>query len=177
MGSMEESVMGYSTALLPLLALVSLLCTPTACECECNGMGAGVDGVHAPCEAQWGQGIEDRREYFGVYYGDIIIGDKRRFCFVDEGVCPDQKKTTNNRFWSHLACYEIPQLREDDEEEEGDGGGPQCDGVNIIRDSASVAVTFLKRRYGGGGSGSWRRPWRKGGRWRLSFTRQSNREK
>merc|ERR1712098_124330 len=144
MGSSKESVMGYSTVL-SLLALVTLLFKPTACECECNGIGAGVDGVHAPCEAQWGEGV-------------VGYPDKRRFCFVDEGVCPDQKKTSKNRFWSHLACYDsIPG---------------KCPAGHLC-----FVGNTLVRRYGGGGSGSWRRPRRKGARWRLSITRQSNREK
>merc|ERR1712080_3229 len=123
MGSSEKPAMGHRTLI--LLLLVFVLCNPVACLCECNGMGAGTDGEYAPCQSVWGEGLN----------GDP---DLRRFCFVDPGVCEDQKNLTGNIFWSHLACYKLEYF------------AVECPFTNVLCQSVS---SRLVSRYGGGGSG------------------------
>merc|ERR1712115_332658 len=136
MGIGDMATMGYRSLLLPILLLVYMLCNPAGSTCDCNGLGAGADGEHAPCQAVWGDGLD----------GDPEL---RRFCFVDSGVCEDQKNLTENIYWSHRACYEFEYIK------------TTCQ--FIPGTSCSSGARRLLFRYGGGGSGSWKRPKRKGG--------------
>merc|ERR1711909_4617 len=105
------------------------------------GLGDTVDS----CECT-GDGNGDHYPPCGTDYGSGLQGEgiHRKWCYVTgDGSCSDQMNALKTpRFWSHEACYDIAYAF----------GG--ADRVNV--------------RYGGGGSGSWKRPGRNG-RWNLSY--------
>jgi len=113
-------------------------------SCQCTGDGNG--NSSPPCGTEYGDGFRGNREY-------------RRWCYVyGDGSCPDQMNSLQtSRYWSYSACYDVPK-------EEQDCGCTflfgYCQQSCTAFESLGQIVT---RRYGGGGSGAWRRV--SGGRW------------
>merc|ERR1712059_10745 len=80
-------------------------------------------------------------------YGDGLYGlsEYRRWCYVDRGDCWDEKEALKTpRWWSHQACYKDGPPRH---------GNATSNGRNLVQ------------RYGGGGSGSYRRGGTCGRKW------------
>merc|ERR1712059_1091 len=142
MGSIQtaHSVIRPTMVCLSLL-FVAICLSRVAGECLCNGDG---DSDHwAPCSSDYGDGLDGNSEL-------------RRWCYVDRGDCWDEKEALETpRWWSHQACYKDgpPDPRELRVE----------DGMYI----ENVQAVGRKQvyRYGGGGSGSYRRGGNCGKKW------------
>merc|ERR1712133_285710 len=95
--------------------------------CECNGQRNSRGGP--PCSTRYGEGLDGNPEY-------------NRWCYVDRS-----NRNCNSRpsqaqrglYWSYDGCYEFQEL--------------SCEGIC----TAEAGGYKLRRRYGGGGSGSFTR--------------------
>merc|ERR1712126_240268 len=122
--------------------------------CACNGDG---NGSNPPCSTDRGEGLLGDPEH-------------RRWCYVDPGQCFDGV-TYQDAVWSYSACYEGTESLEFSYRinkwkkqncgfaVQGDSYCRQnCTGdLRRCCDHAGSFATRPKKRYGGGGSGAWKR--------------------
>merc|ERR1712059_49561 len=174
MGSIQtwDSMIQPTMVRLSLL-FVAICLSRVAGECLCNGDG---DSDHwAPCSSDYGDGLDGNSEL-------------RRWCYVDRGDCWDEKEALETpRWWSHQACYKDGppdpppprELKVEDgmyiETSYASDRNTKCVwAVGASKETKQCVDQLFESygrkqvyRYGGGGSGSYRRGGNCGRKWCL----------